>query len=60
MIKIFWNQYEDGAEFSDSYSIYENNAAVKGGVYYLSNVKASFYQSEFSSSTAWYGGVMYI
>ncbi len=60
MIKIIWNNYQNGTYFTDSNSFYENNAALKGGIYFFSNIKATFEGSQFSSSTAWYGGVIYL
>ncbi len=60
MIKIIWNNYENGTYFKDSNSYYEHNAALKGGIYFFSNVKATFEGSTFLSSTAWYGGVIYL
>lgn len=59
MIKISQKTYTTDSNFQDYFSVYENNAAFKGGVFYFNNIQASFTESSFINSNALYGGAIY-
>ena len=60
MIRITRNSFNSSAYFYDEGSTYSFNAAIKGGVYYFSNIYSQFEDCEFSDNIATYGGVMYL